>query len=175
MCSSDLHLDRIGAGISGLHGEVLTRVRVALGASMLLSCERRRREKSLTIRESDGVGLSEEEATRLDTLAQDARGWPRDEVRLKRSGVLLLAGRGDLFLVAKFADEASAQEGWRRDFLRFVAERLLGTPPAIDDTKAEALRNTLALTGGNKSETARLLRISRQTVYNFVKRPKRSS
>ena len=169
------HLDRTGAGTPGLHGEVLARVRVALGATILLSCERRRREKTFAIRESDGASLSEEETMRLHSLAREARTWARDEVRLKRFGVFLLAGRGDLFLVAKFPDEASAQEGWRKDFLRFIAERLLGTPPAIDDTKAAALRNTLALTGGNKSETARLLKISRQTVYNFVNRPKRSS
>jgi FHA domain-containing protein/regulatory Fis family protein len=165
------HLDRIGAGTPGLRDELLARFRVALGATMLLGCERLRREKTLAIRESDGASLSEDEALRVHTLTREPRAWSRDEVRLKRSGVFLLAGRGNLFLVAKFSDEPCAREGWRKDFLRFLAERLLGKPPGIDDTKKAALRRTLALTGGNKSETARLLKISRQTVYNFLRRP----
>jgi hypothetical protein len=165
------HLDRIGVGTPGLREEILARLRAALGASMLLSCERRKREKTLVILESGGASLSGEETIRFYALAGDTGAWSRDEVRIKRSGVFLLAGHGDLFLIAKFGDELIAREGWRKDFLRFLAERLLRRSPAIEDTKTAALRHTLALTGGNKSETARLLKISRQTVYNFLKRP----
>jgi len=165
------HMDLMGTGTPGQRDELLARLRGALGATLLLSCERQRREKILTVREMSGESWSDEETTRLNVLIEESRVWSRDEVRLKRFGIVLLAGRGDLFLVARFADESGAREEWRKICLRLLAERLLGKSPAIQDAKVAALRRTLALTGGNKSETARLLRISRQTVYNFLKRP----
>jgi pSer/pThr/pTyr-binding forkhead associated (FHA) protein len=164
------HLERMGASTPGLRDELLARLRGALGTTMLSSCEWRRREKTFVIRESSGERLSQEEEIRFQGLLREWRVGARDELRVKRSGVFLFARRGDMVIVAKFTDEALAAEGWRKDFLRFLAEYLLGNPPAIEDAKTAALRRTLAMTGGNKSETARLLRVSRQTVYNFLKR-----
>lgn len=166
-----LHMDLLGAGTPGQRDELLARLRGALGATLLLSCERQRREKIFTIREGSGGTLSEEETSWLNTiLLEEPRGSLRDEVRLKRFGVFLIAGRGDLFLVARFVDDLSARKEWRKVYLRLLAERLLGAPTAMNDAKADAIHQTLALTGGNKSETARLLKVSRQTVYNFLKR-----
>lgn len=164
------HLERIEASTPGLRDELLARLRGALGATMLSSCEWRRREKTFVIRESSGERLSQEEEIRLQGLLRESRTGARDELRVKRSGDFLFAGRGDMVIAAKFTDEVLAAEGWRKDFLRFLAEYLIGNPPAIEDAKTAALRRTLAMTGGNKSETARLLRVSRQTIYNFLKR-----
>jgi hypothetical protein len=163
------HMDLMGTGTPGKRDELLARLRSALGTTLLLSCEWRRREKLLAVREMNGEIWSEEERTRLNILLGEPRGWSPDEVRIKRIGVFLLAGRSNLFLVAKFIDEPSAREEWRKICLRLFAERLLGKPPAIEDAKIAALSHTLALTGNNKSETARILKISRQTVYNFLK------
>lgn len=165
------HMDRVGVGIPGQRADLLARLRAALGAEVILTCERQRRHrKALSIRESEGETLSEKKAAQLNTVTKEPRAWPREEVRLKRSGSLLVAGRGNLFLVAGFAHETSARTDWRRVFVRLVAERLLGQPHAIAEDKAAALRRTLELTGGNKSETARRLGISRQAVHNFVRR-----
>src|SRR5947209_8451846 len=65
------HLDRTGAGTPGQRDDLLARLQGALGATMLLRCERRRREKTLALRESSGASLSPEEASRLHLLVAE--------------------------------------------------------------------------------------------------------
>jgi hypothetical protein len=162
------HMERTGVGAPGERGEFLVRLRVTLGAATL-ALLRRKRGGGITIEENDGEPFTEEEAGLLASLAGESPAWPRTEVRLKSTGALLLAGRGDQFFVGKFREESLAREGWRRDFLRFLGERVLVPARDLKVVTLEEINRVLTLTGGNKSETARLLGIKRQTIYNRLK------
>jgi pSer/pThr/pTyr-binding forkhead associated (FHA) protein len=167
------YLDRAGLRVPGERGELLARIRAAVGADTLFILGTRRR--SLAVVESDGDPLSDKESNAVSAVAADLQTVSRDEVRMKRCGAIILGGRANRFIGARFADESCAREGWRKDFLRFITERLLGEVSSCAGThglsslKIAAVRRTLALNEGNKSATARSLGITRQTLYTLLK------
>ncbi len=162
------HLESVGVGLPGGRPAVLAQARVHLGAELIVSIEKTRR--GLVIRESAGLAQADEEEKLLATLS--VAPWPFGdiEVRLQRTGSFVLAGRKDWLVGARFATEDLAREPWRRDVLRFLAGRFFEPARVPTRFKLEELERVLALSGGNKSEAARLLGIERQTVYNLLKR-----
>jgi pSer/pThr/pTyr-binding forkhead associated (FHA) protein len=168
------YLDRIGVGIPGERGDLLARIRAVIGADALFILGKRR--KGFEVIESDGAYLSDEEGKTVAMLASDLQAMSYDEVRVKRRGTILLSGRMDSFIGVRFMDESCVREVWRKDFLRFIAERLLVDPSSLagahslSGLKITAVRRALAVNGGNKSATARALGITRQTLYTLLKR-----
>jgi pSer/pThr/pTyr-binding forkhead associated (FHA) protein len=162
------YMELFGVGSLGQRAELLARIRVALGAEALLTYKhtQRGRKLKISIVESDGAELLREDIVATEEIIRMMSAQPSAETNLKRSGTLVLARRGILSLVAKFSDIELADEDWRKVFIRLLAERLLAPSMAINDYKDSAIRHTLELTGGNQTETARLLGIDRQTVIN---------
>jgi hypothetical protein len=145
---------------------LVARLRATLGAEAFASF--RRRSDIIEILESDGNPLAADEEQLLTSVSSERRAWPPDEVRLKRAGTFLVAGRDDYFFGAKFSTESLAREIWRKDFLRFIAARLVPLQP-LRRTRLSEIAQVLAATGGNKSETARILGLTRQTIYAAIK------
>jgi hypothetical protein len=162
------HLNIIEANaLEGRNG-LIARFRTTLGAEVLASFKRQRNGE-IELRECDGAQFSAEEERLLVSTSGVPDAWSGAEVRLKRVGVFLSAGRGYYFLAARFASEALAREGWRRDFLRFLAARFLVPAEPLRKIGLAEIRRVLMATGGNKSETARILGITRQTIYAALK------
>lgn len=161
------HIELVGPGNFGARDEVLARLRSALGAEGFLYFEWRSRK--IGIAEGDG-DLVPEDSDLLASLAHESWASSSDELQVKRSGRLLLAGCGDWFVAAKFREDTLAREGWRRDFLRFLVQRLRIPTQTLGELRISQVHKVLALTGGNKRKTAQLLGITRQTLYNLLKR-----
>lgn len=161
------YLDLVGVGLPGKRPEVLALAREHLGAESLVSVERRRRR--LIVQERAGAALPDDETT-LAALASDPWPFARTEVRLRHAGLHLLAGREEWFLAARFAAEASAREGWRRDLLRVLAGRFFEPARGPRTSTLEEVQRVFALTGGNVSETARRLGVQRPTIYKALAR-----
>lgn len=160
------HIAQRGVALPGRRTDLLVRIKVTLGAKAFLSFERRR-SGGLRILESEGALLSAD-AHVLSSLAAGTSASPHRQVIVKRAGPLLLAGRGPWFLGARFADESLSQEGWRKDFLRFLAHRFFLPMRTLDDLNASEAQRVLALMGGNKRKTAELLGISPGTLYKLL-------
>ncbi len=162
------HIAQVGVGLPGRRTDLLARIKAALGAETLASFERTRRG-ILRILESEG-GLSPEETRLLSSLAEGAQSSIPEQTLLKRTGRLLLAGREPWFVGARFAEEALAREGWRKDFLRFLAHELFAPVRNLDHLNASEAARVLALARGNKRRTAALLGISPGTLYKLLRR-----
>ncbi len=165
------HLDLMEASAPEERRGTLARIRTALGAELLASGTRLR-HRPVELLETTGSEVSPQEQDLLSSLAGTPAASSRSEIRLKRSGAFLLAQRGRYFLAARFVDEAVARESWRRDFFRFAAAHWLAAVPPRREAIEGQIRRVLAATGGNKSETARILGITRQTIYAMLKRAK---
>ncbi|HEV2853701.1 MAG TPA: FHA domain-containing protein [Thermoanaerobaculia bacterium] len=168
------HIAQVGVGLPGRRTDLLARIKATLGAEALASFEKTRRG-ILRILESEG-GFSPEETRLLGSLAEGARSSIPEQTILKRTGGLLLAGREPWFLGARLAEEALAREGWRKDFLRFLAQELFAPVRNLDQLNASEAARVLALARGNKRRTAALLGISPGTLYKLLDRrssPKR--
>lgn len=162
------HIDLVGMAKPDLRSGLFARARTTLGAETLTFVERIK--KGYMIRDHDGIFIEGNNVEVLELVTGEPWTWPEAEVRLRSRGAFLLAGFGKRLLVAKFAEERLPQEGWRRDFLRFLAEKFLNPGQPIDDLYIAEVRRVLELTGGNISETAQLLGVQRQTIYNILKK-----
>lgn len=163
------HLALVEANAPEERQGLISRVRATLGAEVLVSFKRQR-NRTIDIREADGHRLATDEEKLLGSITGEPRVWLRNEIRVKREGAFLLAGRGSYFLAARFSDESLARERWRTDFLRFLAERLLVPAEPLRRIEWAEIRRVLAATGDNKSETARILGVTRQTIHTAIKR-----
>lgn len=162
------HVAQVGAGLPGRRTDLLARIKAILGAETLASFEKTRRGM-LRILENEG-GFSAEEAKLLSSVCKGARFSLPEQTILQRTGRLLLAGREPWFLGASFAEEPLAREGWRKDFLRFLAHELFAPVRNLDDLSASEAARVLALARGNKRRTAALLGISPGTLYKLLGR-----
>ena len=160
------HIAQVGVGLPGRRTDLLVRIKATLGAETLASFEKTRRGV-LRVLESEG-GFSPEETKLLSSLTGGARPSIPEQMILKRTGRLLLAGQEPWFLGARFAEEALAREGWRKDFLRFLAQELFAPVRNLDHLNASEAARVLALARGNKRRTAALLGISPGTLYKLL-------
>ena len=162
------HLDLVEANTSEQRQGLIARFRTTLGAEVLVVFKRQR-NGTIDLRECDGPRLSTKEEQLILSVSEERYAWSRAEVRLKRTGIFLLAGRGSYFLAARFPTESLAREGWRKDFLRFLASRFLVPAQPLRKIGLAEIRRVLMATGGNKSETARILGVTRQTIHTALK------
>lgn len=160
------HIAQVGVGLPGGRTDLLARIKVTLGAETLASFERTRRGVLRTL-ESEG-GFAAAETRLLSSLAEGTQSSIPEQTILKRTGRLLLAGRDPWFLGAGFADEALARDGWRKDFLRFLAREFFTPVRNLDHLNASEAARVLALARGNKRRTAALLGISPGTLYKLL-------
>jgi hypothetical protein len=161
------HIAQVGVGLPGERADLLSRIKAALGAEAIASFDRTSRGVLRSL-ESDGR-FSPTEAKHLTSLAEDSSSVP-ERIILKRAGHLLLSGRDPWFLGASFAGESLAREGWRKDFLRFMAHELLAPTRSFDDMTAREASRVLSLVRGNKRRAAAILGISPGTLYKFLSR-----
>jgi hypothetical protein len=162
------HVAQVGAGLPGARVNLLLRVKDVLGAAAFGSFERTRRGK-LLLWETAGEFMPED-TNALAALVADAPISSPEQVVLMRQGQFLLAGRGAWFLGATFADESLVREGWRRDFLRFLAHQFFLPVRSLDDLNSTEAARILALAKGNKRKAALLLGVSRGTLYRLLTR-----
>lgn len=162
------HVGEAGVGLPGKRADLLARIKGTLGAEAFVSFERTRRG-SVRILESEG-GFSPEDTKLLGSLAECARSALPERTVLKRAGRLLFSGREPWFFGARFAEEVLAQEGWRKDLLRFLAHEFFASVRNLDDLNASEAYRVLALARGNKRRTAALLGISPGTLYKLLSR-----
>jgi hypothetical protein len=160
------HVAQVGVGVPGRRQDLLVRIKATLGAEALASIERRLRGK-LRVWESEGSFLPEE-TEHLSVLA--APGVAREQLLLKRTGRLLLAGRDHWFLAARFVEESLARESWRKELLRVLAHQFFQPVKRLDDIDSAEARRVVALTHGNKTKAARLLDRSRGTLNKLLAR-----
>jgi hypothetical protein len=169
------HISQVGVGIPEKRADLLLRIKATLGAEAFATLERTRSGR-LRIWEIVGT-FSPAETKLLTPLAGDRRTTARDAVVLKREGKILLSGRDAWFLAAKFAEETLAREGWRKEFLRFLASQFFLPVRSLDDLDAAEAARVRGLTRGNKKRAAELLGICRNTMDKLLRSrglPKRS-
>jgi hypothetical protein len=162
------HIAQAGVGLPGRRSDLFARIRATLGAEAFASFERTRRGR-LRVLESAGEFLLEETKL-LASQVEGANSLAREQVVLLRTGRLLLSGRDTWFLGARFGDEYWTHEGWRKDFLRFLAHQLFLPVRNLDDLNASEASRVLALARGNKRRTALLLGVSPGTLYKLLTR-----
>jgi hypothetical protein len=146
---------------------LLARARNALGARTLAFFEQRR--SNVVLLEDDGEPLSGQSWQSLTSLVTVRRAWPKGEVKLKRAGGLLLAGRDPYFLVAQFEEEEHTTHGWRQDFVRFLFLSTFIPPTGVKATTKRIIQRVFLATGRNASGTGRLLGLTRPTVKTATK------
>ncbi len=157
-----------GVGLPGKRTDLLARIQAILGADAFASFERTRRGRLRTL-ESAGDFLHDETKL-LASLVAGAGSSAGEPVTLKRTGRLLLAGRDPWFLGARFGEESLARDGWRKDFLRFLAHQFFLPVRNLDDLSSSEASRVLALARGNKRRTALLLGVSPGTLYKLLAR-----
>jgi FHA domain/Bacterial regulatory protein, Fis family len=166
------HIAQAGAGLPGKRDDLFLRIQATLGAKAFASFERTRRGR---LRTCENVGeFHSDEIEILASIAADARAADHEQVVLRRAGRLLLAGRDAWFLGVSFAEESLAQEGWRKDFLRFLAHQLFAPVRSLDELSSSEASRVLALARGNKRRTAALLGISPGTLYKLLTSKRRA-
>ncbi|HEX3555263.1 MAG TPA: FHA domain-containing protein [Thermoanaerobaculia bacterium] len=160
------HIAQVGVGLPGKRTDLLARIKAILGAEAFASFERTRRGR-FRILESAGEFLVNETKL-LASLVAGARPSAREQVVLTRSERILLAGRDAWFVGAKFREESLIHEGWRKDFLRFLAHQFFMPVRSLDDLSSAEASRVLALVRGNKRRTALLLGVSPGTLYKLL-------
>ncbi len=109
----------------------------------------------------------------------EAHSWPGNVRELKNAieRAALLSGGGTILpehlppevVSARRSAAAPTSAGPAKD-APDAAEVTLRIGTAMEDVEREMIRSTLAHTGGNKTQAARILRISLKTMHNKVKR-----
>lgn len=168
------HIVQVGVGLPGRRIDLLARIKACLGAEAFAPFEITRRGRVRAVESAGEFSIGD--TTILTSLAMGSRSSERDQVVLKRSGRFLLAEKGAWFLAARFRDASLAQEGWRKDFLRFLAHQFLVPVRNLEDLSSSEASRALVLARGNKRRTALLLGISPGTLYKLLSRrttPKR--
>jgi hypothetical protein len=163
------HIAQAGVGSPEQRTDLLLRIKAALEAEAFATLETTRFGR-LRIWESVGTFSALEERL-FNSLAGSKRIPGGEEVMLKRVEKLVLAGRGSWFLAARFAQESIAREGWRKEFLRFLASQFFMPVRSLDDMDAAEANRVRSLTRGNKKRTAELLGICRNTLDKLLGRP----
>jgi hypothetical protein len=158
----------VGVGLPENRTDLLLRIKSSLGAEAFATLGTTR-FGNLRTWESVGT-FTPQERKLFNSLVGDAPLGVRDEVMLKRSGKILLAGRGPWFLAAEFADEDSARERWRKEFLQFLASQFFLPVRSLDQVDLAETSRVLALTWGNRKRTSELLDISRGKLYSLLDR-----
>ncbi|HEX4961390.1 MAG TPA: FHA domain-containing protein [Thermoanaerobaculia bacterium] len=162
------HIAQSGVGIPEQRDDLLLRIRTALGAEAFATLARTR---SGGLRMREGVGtFSRKEARLFTALAGDTSIMAREQVILKRVGVILLAGRDLWFLVAKFSEESMGHEKWRKEFLKFLAGQFFSPVRGLDDMEAFEVARVYTLVKGNARRTADLLKLSPGKAYKYLRR-----
>jgi len=95
-------------------------------------------------------------------------GWPGNVRELENTierGVVLLAG--EQITEKELPRTISAPYTESRDWMPKTAPEMVNRP--LEEIEREAILATLEATGGNKSETARRLKINRKTLHNKLK------
>jgi FHA domain-containing protein len=162
------HITQAGVGIPEKRADLLLRIRSALGAEALATLERTR---SGGLRVREGVGTFSRKELRLFTsLAGDTPIMAREQVMLKRAGVVLLAGRDFWFLVARFSEESMGQEKWRKEFLKFLAGQFFSPVRGLEEMDSSEVARVYALVRGNARKTADLLKLSPGKAYKYLRR-----
>lgn len=162
------HVEIADANDSEERTGFLARARNALGAKTLAFVERPRRN-TVVLLENDGEPLTGQGWQMLTSLVTVGRVWPKGEVKLKRAGGLLLAGRDPYFLIAQFEEEEHTTHGWRQDFVRFLFLSTFIPPTGVKATTKRIIQRVFLATGRNVSGTKRLLRLSLPTVRAATK------
>jgi hypothetical protein len=162
------HVAQVGVGIPGRRADLLARIKACLGAEAFASFEISRRRRIHALETAGAFPLGDLKT--LTSLVAGSRPSGRDQVVLKRSEGLLLAEKEAWFLAAGFKDAALAQEGWRKDFLRFLAHQFFAPVRNLEDLSSSEASRVLALARGNKRRTALLLGISPGTLYKLLTR-----
>jgi hypothetical protein len=161
------HIAQVGVGTPENRADLLLRIKATLGAEAFATLERTR---SGRLRIWEIVGTFSPAETKLFTpLAGDRRTTVRDAFVLKREGKILLSGRESWFLAAKFAEESLAREGWRKEFLQFLASQFFRPVRTLEDMERAEAHRVRILTRNNKSRTARLLGTARNTLAKLLK------
>jgi len=162
------HIAQAGVGLPRKRADLLLRIKATLGAEAFATLETTRFGR-LRVWECTGTFSSGE--TKLFTaLAGTTRTRTREQIMLKREVKTLLAGRDSWFLVARFPEEALAREMWRKEFLRFLASQFFTPVRSLDEVDASEVSRVYALAGRNARRTAKLLSLSPETVYKFLRR-----
>jgi hypothetical protein len=168
------HIAQAGAGLPGKRADLLARIKACLGAEAFAPFEITRRGRVRAVESAGEFPIGD--TTILTSLAMGSRSSGRDQVVLKRSERFLLAEKDTWFLAARFRDASLAQEGWRKDFLRFLAHQFFVPVRNLEDLSSSEASRALVLARGNKRRTALLLGISPGTLYKLLSRrttPKR--
>ncbi|HEX4497246.1 MAG TPA: FHA domain-containing protein [Thermoanaerobaculia bacterium] len=162
-----LHIAKVGVGQPEKRDDLLLRIKAALGAEAIATLETTRYGRP-RIWEKIGT-FSPEDEKELSSLAKSTRITSRyEQAIVKRAGSTLIGGRDSWFLVARFAEEVSAREEWRKEFLRFLSLQLFAPVRRLHEVdRAEASR-VLALARNNRSRAAKLLGINRNTLYELL-------
>jgi hypothetical protein len=162
------HISEVGVGCPQKRGDLLLQIKNTLGAAAFAFFERTGRGKLLMW---ERVGeFSPGDMKVLISLATDTTPSRRDQLALARREGLLLVGREAWFLGAKFTDESLAQEGWRKDLLRFLAYQFFAPVRSLDEMNSAEASRVLALAKGNKRKAALLLDISPGKLYKLLSR-----
>ncbi len=163
------HITQVGVGIPEQREDLLLWIRAALGAEAFATLERTRSGR-LRIWESVG-NFSRAEERLFTSLAGDTRITAREQVMLKRAGVVLLGGRDSWFLAVRLPEEAMGCEKWRKELLRFLAGQFFKPVRRLGSVDAAEANRVRGLTRGNKQRTAKLLGICRNTLDKLLGHP----
>ncbi len=158
------HLTQVGVGVPGERIDLLLRIKAILGAEAFATFDKRLRGK---LRLWEGVGsFRPKEIDLLSSLVDGIRVRCCQDLILGRTGRILLAGRDSWFLGAKFTEECSARERWRKEFLRTLAAHFFPPVRSLEEVAVGEVRRVLGLVRGNKSRMTKLIRLGRTTFYD---------
>jgi FHA domain-containing protein/regulatory Fis family protein len=160
------HIAQVGVGVPEQRADLLLRIKATLGAEAFATLDTSRFGR-LRIWESVGT-FSPAEERLLTSLAEDRRIAAREQVMLKRAAKTLIAGKDSWFLAAKFSEGTLAREGWRKEFLRFLALQFFMPVRSLYDVDYSEASRVLALARNNKTQAAKLLGISRTSLYDLL-------
>lgn len=160
------HIAQVGVRLPEQRADLLIRIKAALGAEAFATLETTRFGR-LRIWECIGT-FSPRDMKLLTALSEGIT--TNEQVFLKRDKTNLLAGRKSWFLAASFPEESLAREGWRGEFLRFLASQFFLPVRSLDEVDASEVSRVYRLLGRNARKTAELLGVSPGKVYKFLRR-----